>query len=120
MSALLINLRDVPDDETDDLRGLLERDNIAFYEIKPSIWGVSAGGIWIKRTEDVEKARRLMSEYQIERKARARAEYRAAKQRGAADTMWSVFRREPLRVIATLIAIAFVLALMALPFVFMR
>ena len=120
MSALLLNLRDVPDDEADDLRALLERHKIAFYETQPSLWGVSAGGIWIRYTEDVGKARRLMSEYAIERKARAQAEYRAAKQRGTAETMWSVFRREPLRVIVTLIAIAFVLALMALPFVFMR
>lgn len=120
MPALLLNLRDVPDDEADDVRALLVRHNVAFYETKPSPWGVSAGGIWIERAEDVAKARRLMSEYQTEREARAQAEYRAAKRRGTADTTWSVFRREPLRVIATLIGIAFVLALMALPFVFMR
>jgi hypothetical protein len=120
MSALLLNLHDVPDDEADDLRDLLERHNIAFYETKPSPWGVSAGGIWIKHTEDMEKARRLMSEYEIERKATAQAEYRAARQRGMANTVWSTFRREPLRVFAALIGIAFVLALMALPFVFMR
>lgn len=120
MSALLLNLQDVPDDEADDLRDLLQMHNVGFYETKPSPWGVSAGGIWIKHTEDVEKARRLMSEYEAERKASAQAKYRAAKRRGTADTMWSVFRREPLRVIATLIGIALVLALMALPFVFMR
>ena len=102
MSALLINLRGVPDDEADELRDLLGQHNIAFYETKPSLWGVSAGGIWIKHTEDVEKARQLMSEYEIERQARAQAEYRAAKQRGTADTVWSTFRREPLRVIASL------------------
>lgn len=120
MSALLLNLRNVPDDEADDLRRLLERHNIAFYETKPSLWGVSAGGIWIEHAGDVADARRLMREYQIARKAKARAQYRVAKAGGTADTVWSVLKREPLRVIATLAGIAFLLALMALPFVFLR
>ena len=48
MSALLLNLHDVPDDEADDLRDLLERHNIAVYETKPSPWGVYGGFFFMK------------------------------------------------------------------------
>ena len=113
---LLLNLRHVPDDEADEVRTLLEQHEIAFYETKPSVWGVSAGGIWIRRDEDVATAARLMGEYQQQRRANARAEYAAAKQAGRAGP-WRVFREHPLHAIVALLAIAFVLALSALPFV---
>jgi len=49
MTTLLLNLRRVPDDEADEVRALLERHDIPFYETTPSLWGVSAGGIWLSR-----------------------------------------------------------------------
>ncbi|MFO7288296.1 MAG: DUF6164 family protein, partial [Gammaproteobacteria bacterium] len=52
MAKLLLNLRGVPDDEADEIRALLEEHGIAFYETPPSRWGVSAGGIWLRRRED--------------------------------------------------------------------
>jgi len=116
MPKLLLNLRNVPEDEADEVRALLEEHEVAFYETRPNRWGVSAGGIWIRHNEDVEKARRLMAEYQLQRRARARAEYSAAKRKGTAKTFRAVFRENPMGVIGVLIGIAFLVALMALPF----
>lgn len=120
MSKLLLNLRNVPDDEADDVRAFLDANGIAWYETKPSLWGISAGGIWVAENAAFAEARRLMADYQAERGARARAEYAAARREGRAETLWMVVRAEPLRVLLTLLAILFLLGLMALPVFLLR
>jgi hypothetical protein len=115
MPKLLLNLRDVPDDEADDVRRLLDSGGIGYYETRPSPWGISAGGIWIRDDRDVAEAQRLMAEYQRERAARARAEHAAALERGTAPTFIDVLRAQPLRVMLAALAIVLVLAVMALP-----
>ena len=117
MAKLLLNLRHVPVDEAEEVRALLKQGSIPFYETTPSLWGVSAGGIWIERDEDAAAAAELMAAYQNERRTRARAEYEAAKRAGSAKTMWSALRENPLRAVVTLLGIAIIVALTALPFV---
>ena len=115
MSKLLMNLRNVPDDEADDVRAMLDADGIAYYETRPSLWGISAGGIFVTEDAAIGRARRLMAEYQETRRTRARAEHAAAVRDGTADTFWSVLQAEPGRVALTLLAIVFLLGLVALP-----
>jgi hypothetical protein len=115
MSKLLLNLRDVPDDEADDVRGFLDSGGIDYYETRPSRWGISAGGIWIRDDDDVAEAKRLMSEYQRERQARAREERAEAERNGTAETFADVLRKQPLRVALTVITIALLLGLVAVP-----
>lgn len=115
MPKLLLNLRYVPDDEADDVRRLLDSNGIAYYETLPSLWGISAGGIWIRNDRDVAEARRLMADYQRERAARARAEHREALARGTAPTFVDVLRTQPLKVALAVLAVALVLAVTALP-----
>jgi hypothetical protein len=113
MSKLLLNLRGVPDDEADDVRRFLDSGGIGYYETQPSLWG-TAGGIWIDE-EDLAEAKRLMAEYQRGRQARARAERAAAQRNGTAATFASVLRTQPLQVLLTVIGIALLLGLMAVP-----
>jgi hypothetical protein len=120
MATLLLNLRNVPDDEVDDVRRFLRSGGIDYYETPPSFWGVSAGGIWIRDDAEVAVAKRLMAEYQQARQARARAERAAAQRNGTAETFVGVLRAQPLRVVLTLIAIALLLGLMALPALLLR
>ena len=117
MSKLLMNLRHVPDDESDDVRAMLDTHRIGFYETRPSRWGISSGGIWISDAADFAQAKRLMDEYQAQRQSRARAEHEAAKREGRAETFWTVLREQPLRVLLTFVAILFLLGLVALPVV---
>ncbi len=117
MAKLLLNLRHVPDDEADEVRALLKERGTPFYETEPSRWGVSAGGIWVSRDEDAAAARQLLAEYQQRRRTQARAEYDAAKRAGTAPTTWSAFREHPVQTIFVLLGIAFLVGLMALPFV---
>ncbi|QDH70335.1 DUF6164 family protein [Marilutibacter alkalisoli] len=115
MAKLLLNLRNVPDDEADDVRAMLDAARIDFYETPPSMWGISAGGIYVREDEDVAQAKRLMADYQAQRRVRVRAEHEAAVRDGTSETFWSVLRAEPLRVVLTVIAIVLLLGLMALP-----
>ena len=115
MSRLLLNLRNVPDDEADDVRRFLDSGGIGYYETRPSLWGVSGGGIWVRNDGDVAEANRLMAEYQRERQARARAERDEAQRNGTAETFADVLRTQPLRVALTVLAIALLLGVMALP-----
>ena len=115
MSKLLLNLREVPDDEADDVRRFLDSSGIGYYETRPSMWGISAGGIWIRDDGDVAQAKRLMAEYQRGREARAREERSEAERTGTADTFASVLRAQPLRVVLAVIGIVLMLGLAAVP-----
>ena len=115
MSKLLLNLRNVPDDEADDVRAMLDNGQISFYETSPSMWGITSGGIWVTEDADFSNAKSAMADYQQQRGARARDEYAAAKRAGTAETFGSVVRAQPARVALLVLAILFVLGLMALP-----
>jgi hypothetical protein len=115
MAKLLLNLRDVPDDEADDVRRFLDAGRIGYYETRPSLWGISAGGIWIRDENDVAEAKRRMEEYQRERQARAREAHAEAERSGTSLKFADVLRRQPLRVALAAFAVALVLALMAAP-----
>lgn len=115
MAKLLLNLRNVPDDEADDVRALLDAGGIAHYETPPSVFGISAGGLYVSHDADIAEARRLMDGYQAQRRERARAEHAAAVRDGTAETIWTVMRDQPLRVAATVAAILLLLGLVALP-----
>lgn len=120
MSKLLLNLRNVLDDEADEVRAMLDEHAIAFYETRPSMWGISAGGIFVTEDADIVQAKRLMADYQQQRQIRVRAEFAAAKQAGTTETFWMVLRAEPGRVVLTLLAVFFLLGLVALPVFILR
>lgn len=115
MPTQLLNLRHVPDDEAGEVRALLAEHRIEFYETPPNRWGVSAGAIWIADAEDAAEAQRLLADYQVRRRERARAEQAAARRDGTAPTWRTLLRDEPLRVLLVLLAAALMLLLVALP-----
>lgn len=116
MPVLLLNLRDVPEDEADEVRALLEERRIDFYETRPSLWGVSAGGIWLVQDEDAGIARRHLANYQAARAERIRGERALAEAEGRAPGAWAAFREHPLRALATVLGIVLMLAVATLPF----
>jgi len=120
MSKLLLNLRNVLDDESDEVRAMLRAARIEFYETQPSRWGISHGGIWISDDADIAQAKRLMAEYQAQRRDRVRAENEAARRDGSAETFATVLREQPVRVLLTALAILVLLGLVALPALLLR
>lgn len=120
MSRLLLNLRNVPDDEADDVRAMLDAKRIAFYETTPGPWGISSGGLWVKEEADFADAKRALDDYEQQRSDRVRAEYAAAKREGTAQTLIGILRSDPMRVALALLGILLALALVALPVILLR
>lgn len=116
MAKLLLNLRNVPDDEADEVRDLFVTHAIDMYETKPSLWGVSAGGIWLANAAQLDEAQRLLAEYQTQRAAGARAEREAAVREGRASSTWSNLRENPRQAVVAVVGIVLMLAIVTLPF----
>lgn len=116
MAKLLLNLRNVPDDEADEVRDLLTAHAIDFYETKPSMWGVSAGGIWLAEASQQEQAMRLLAEYQVQRAAAARARREQDIREGRALSTWDNMRADPRQAVVAVIGIVLMLAVATLPF----
>ncbi|WDS36264.1 DUF6164 family protein [Pseudoxanthomonas sp.] len=116
MAKLLLNLRNVPDDEADEVRAWLVRERIAFYETTPSSWGISHGGLWLEDDAELPRAKALMADYQQARGEQARAAAEQARRDGQADTFADQLRRRPLYVVGVLLVIlVIVVVTLALP-----
>ncbi len=121
MAKLLLNLRNVPDDEADEIRAWLKRENLAFYETTPSSWGISHGGIWLEDATELPRAKALMAQYQAARSATARAAAEQARQEGQAATFASQLRARPLYVVGVLAVILVIIGVtLALPWWLLR
>lgn len=119
MSKLLLNLRHVPEDEAGEIRALLDAHDIGFYETEPNRWGISAGAIWIKDDAKHPEAMALMAEYQALRSRKARAEREQARIDGSAETLAQQIRKQPLRLVFILFALAILVALSLWPMLLM-
>lgn len=111
MSRLLFRLRHVPEDEARDVRELLDARGIEYFETSSGLFGISFPGIWVRREAQFEAARKLLDDYQAQRRERVRAEHRQAEERGEAKTARDIFRENPARFLGSLALIALVLYL---------
>jgi hypothetical protein len=118
MSKLVFRLRNVPIDEAQDIRELLESNDIAYFETSAGNWGISLPAIWIHESERFEFARQLIDEYQNERADRLRREYQLSTANGEAKTVWQNFKENPPRFIAFSVVIIVVLTIYLRVFVF--
>lgn len=116
MAKLLFRLRSVPEDEATEVRELLETHDISFYETSAGNWGISMPGLWLHHDTDYAQARALLDDYQDQRRQRMREQYEADRAAGTADTMFTLLRREPARVIAYLFIVMAVAAISILIF----
>lgn len=115
MARQLLNLRNVPEDEADDVRDFLDENGIEYYETPPNRWGITMGGIWIRHDGDYPRARKLMDDYQAKRAERARVEFHARQRRGEVETMATVIRERPVQVLVYIALCAGIVVLMLLP-----
>ena len=75
MSVQLFRLKNVPEDEAQDIRELLIKNNIDHYETPPGNWGISMPAIWLSNEEQLEYAKSLIDNYQSERSANHRNQH---------------------------------------------
>ena len=67
MSKLLFRMRHVPEDEARDVRDLLQKNNIEFFETFSGNWSISIPAIWVSRDDQYTEARKIIDLYQAER-----------------------------------------------------
>lgn len=116
MPYQLLNLRNVPEDEATEVRTLLDRHAIPYYETPPGPFGISMGAIWIKDETHARRAKQLLDEYSHERQQRMRTEWETARQEGRADTFVAQLRRHPVRTLAFLVLAGLIVYAMLIPF----
>lgn len=114
MPVLIFHLKDVPDDEAADVRQILERAQIDFYETSGGTvalaLGLASPAIWIKQEADRDRARALIDAYQLERRALSGQE--------PTETVGERVRNRPLPILMALSLIGIVLYFTLSPFFF--
>ena len=111
MPKLLFRLRNVPDDEAQEVRELLDGNGVEFSETSAGNWGISLPGIWLADASDYTRARALLDCYQDQRAAQQRANYQALRARGQAPTFWRLLAAKPLVVCLQVLALALLILL---------
>lgn len=119
MAILLFRLNNVPADEADEIRALLESNDIYFYETSAGMWRLGVDAIWLASKDDEEKARGLIADYQQTRTANQQQNYAQLVEQGEQPTLWKNFCASPLRFVLMVIAVIFVLSLTFAPFAMM-
>lgn len=108
MAVLLFKLRNVPDDEADEIRELLHQERIDFYETSAGTFGLSMPGIWLPDEAELPRAKGLIDTYQAQRLQQAREH---------AGNEPSTLRAHPVRALLFFLAALLVLYLSTAPFI---
>ncbi|HSX50280.1 MAG TPA: DUF6164 family protein [Cellvibrio sp.] len=117
MARLLFKLAQVPVDEAQEIRALLDEHQIRYYETDAGFFRVGLDAIWLSDNAQEERARELIREYQVARALQQQQNYAQLVEAGQVPSLWQHFCANPIRVIAALVAIVFVAALTLVPFV---
>ena len=116
MAQKLYPLRNVPDDETEEMRILLREHDIDFHETSSGFFGIGTAAIWVNDEAQFDRAKALISQYQQDRYQRAHQDYLERKAAGEQTRFVDIYRRNPRMVILYLSFALFLIFLMTLPF----
>ena len=116
MSVLIFRLNNVPEDEAQDVRELLDAHGFEYHETGAGLFGVAVAGLWLLDRRQQAAARAVIDAYEQERSARLAAEHAAQRAAGRAETLTQRLRRQPLRSLLYLAGAAAVLYLVLVPF----
>ena len=116
MAALLFKLNNVPDDEADEIRELLDAEGVDYYETSAGNWGLSFAAIWLKDESKLVESKAILDEYQQKRYDRV-VEHRDQLRASGQDlTWWQGIKLHPIKFIAVTIFISVILYLSVAPF----
>ncbi|SEK73902.1 DUF6164 family protein [Halomonas daqiaonensis] len=119
MAVLLFHLRNVPEEEAEEVRRLLDEHGLETFETRAGFWGLGVAAIWLRDQNELARARALIDAYQHALGERVRHEHDALAARGEAPTLWRRLARQPIRTLLLALLAAAVLALSLLPFVWL-
>ena len=113
MPTLLFSLRGVPDDESYEIKDILDNNNIDYYETSAGNWGVSMPALWINHHDDLTKAQDLLNNFHQSRAIEQREIYIQLKKEGKNKGVANVFMEKPIRFFVYIGAMLFILYLSA-------
>ena len=116
MSALIFRLRNVPDEEAQAIRELLDTNGIDWFETSAGNWGIAMPGLWASNTEQLARAQLLIAQYQHEHAAKQREHFEKEKQLGQSKTLIQVLKDRPLYVIGIVAFCLFIIYVSIHPF----
>lgn len=116
MAKKVYALRNVPDDEVDEMRALLREHDIDFHETDAGFFGIGTAAIWVKQAEQFDQAKTLIADYQQQRFERARGEYEELKAQGRQPRLLDAFRARPGKMLVYLFFALLLLSLMTGPY----
>ncbi|MDN3522763.1 DUF6164 family protein [Halomonas ramblicola] len=116
MARLLFRLGNVPDEEAEEVRALLEEHGFDTYESRAGFWGLGVAAIWLRDEARYTEAREVLDAYQRGLSERVRRERDDLAARGEAPTLWKRLRHHPGRILLLAIAALAILAASTLPF----
>jgi hypothetical protein len=119
VARLLFRLGNVPDAEAEEVRALLEAHGFDTYETRAGFWGLGVAAIWLRDEGQYEAAREALDAYQQGLAERVRQERDDLAERGEAPTLWTRLRHHPVRMLLVAVAVAGILALTLLPFLWL-
>jgi len=117
MAKILFRLRQVPEEEADDIRLLLDRHGIDWYETSAGRFQISFPAIWVSDDAEAPVARQLIETYQQQRQEQMRAEHAERAARGELETFRQRIGSNPAPMLLALFAVAFILYISIKPFV---
>lgn len=116
MATLLFRLNQVPEDEAEDIRQLLDNGDFDTYETSAGFWGLGVAAIWLRDTTQLARAQQLIDDYQQHRAEKMRADYQARIVAGEEPGFWQHNLQHPLRLLGIVAFIIFLITVMLLPF----
>lgn len=99
-------MRDVPIEEADEVRKLLDSQNIDYFETLAGNWGISMPALWVKDSAQFLEARSLIDEYQKQRQSTNKL---TIGHEADVKTLLESFKNRPIQFIAYWFLIAIVL-----------
>ncbi len=116
MASIFFRLRLVPEDEAEDVRQLLDDNNIPWFETSAGKWGISFPAIWLHEDEDRARANELLQAYQLQLQANQRARQQDRIQRGEQETVITRLCRRPISSLLALVVIGVIIFFSTRPF----
>lgn len=117
MAIRLFPLKNVPEDEVEDVRNLLLDNDIDIYETPEVFFGIFPGAIWLANEDQLEEAKSLIKDYQEKRRRLVKEELSRLKKEGKQKTMVDKIIEDPLQFIIYLAIILFIIYLSIIPFI---
>jgi len=117
MSALLFKLRNVPDDEAEEIRELMQKHGIDIYETSAGNWGISMPAIWVQNDESLPEAKQLLAQYQQTRAINARKAYNEDRRLGNTPGFIQKVSERPFAIAGIILFCLFVIYAMTSPFI---